>query len=124
MENSLFVSAYKVIDRKLIEIPGLFDFFNEKQQHGEILEKAHQVAEKESFNQPVLVESSTDYNDASEISVWVNGRTVFYKKHYDYEDDEICLHKNQLLIEELNKLQVPARICKDCSRLFFTDPPS
>lgn len=123
MGNSLFVSVYKVLDRKLIEIPELFDFFNEKQQHEEIFNKAYEVAKKESFHQPIIIESCTDYGDATEFSVWVNGRSVFFNRNHD-RDDEICLHKNLVLIEELNKLQVPACICKDCSRLFFTDPPS
>lgn len=121
MGNSLFVSVYKVLDRKLIEIPELFDFFNEKQQHREILEKAHQVAEKESFNQPVVIESGTDYGDITEISVWVNGQSVFFNRNRDC-DDEICLHKNLVLIEGLNKFQIPAYTCEQCSHIILNPP--
>jgi hypothetical protein len=122
MGNSLFISVYKVIDRKLIEIPGLFNCFNEKQQHEEMFNKAYKVAEKESFNQPVLVESSTDYNDASEISVWVNGHSVFIKEDYGYESDEICVHSGTIVIEEIKDYAIPAFFCKDCSRIVIRPP--
>ncbi len=121
MGNSLFISVYKVIDRKLIEIPGLFNCFNEKQQHEEMFNKAYKVAEKESFNQPVVIESGTDYGDLNEFSVWINGEPEFNHRHWwiDFND---CRHDIRL-IDELQKFEVDILCCKLCDRYFF-DPPT